>query len=415
MVYDSSSSYPASTKTTSSSQGIGDNSGSSGAGAGELPNKRAPIMNSTSFPRWEHDHQQQLRMIEQQQLSLHQQQVAMQASSDDAGGRNMMIGTMDPCGIGSGGPADPMGQDVLEPIVPIPPISLYSSGRTKPRHASQQRRASAPGFYAPAGVHHQPSFPAAQGPQYHGHQYKHRPYPRQHSLPFAKDISAMGRQGGGASSSSINSNSLPYSRLPPRRSESVPSRSSMIVSSRTVSNDNGCSPSDMAFNKNMSPMRHGPSSMIVQDSASHYQAHSPATMSSPRRSDCANPGMDVKLSSSPGMMSNPSSYVASSAATMSSSMSSSFSQQPQEEGPRGMRPRPPGLKSFPTKLHQILDYEEYRDCISWMPHGRSWRILKSKLFETNVLPKHFRSARYASFMRQVRATFLWPELIEERF
>ena len=57
--------------------------------------------------------------------------------------------------------------------------------------------------------------------------------------------------------------------------------------------------------------------------------------------------------------------------------------------------------SFPLKLHEILSNPEYEDMISWMPHGKSWRILKPSVFENVVIPLHFRHSKYASFMRQV--------------
>lgn len=56
---------------------------------------------------------------------------------------------------------------------------------------------------------------------------------------------------------------------------------------------------------------------------------------------------------------------------------------------------------FPVKLHKILSNSEYSDYISWLPHGRSWRVLKPKAFEEKVIPLFFRHAKYASFMRQV--------------
>jgi hypothetical protein len=65
--------------------------------------------------------------------------------------------------------------------------------------------------------------------------------------------------------------------------------------------------------------------------------------------------------------------------------------------------QPPGKDPpFPVKLHRILSNHEYSDVISWLPHGRSWRVLKPKAFEEKVIPLYFRHAKYASFMRQVR-------------
>jgi hypothetical protein len=57
---------------------------------------------------------------------------------------------------------------------------------------------------------------------------------------------------------------------------------------------------------------------------------------------------------------------------------------------------------FPVKLHRILSKPEYKEYIAWLPHGRAWRILTPKAFEDVVIPKFFRSTKYASFMRQVR-------------
>lgn len=65
--------------------------------------------------------------------------------------------------------------------------------------------------------------------------------------------------------------------------------------------------------------------------------------------------------------------------------------------------RAPSTTSFPTKLYKILCDPKYQECIGWLPHGRAWRVLKPKTFEEEVIPKYFRSDRYASFMRQVGA------------
>jgi len=75
---------------------------------------------------------------------------------------------------------------------------------------------------------------------------------------------------------------------------------------------------------------------------------------------------------------------------------------PTPDGTPGKRKeRAPSSTSFPVKLYKILNDPKYREYIAWLPHGRAWRILKPKSFEEDVIPKHFRSERYASFMRQV--------------
>ena len=58
--------------------------------------------------------------------------------------------------------------------------------------------------------------------------------------------------------------------------------------------------------------------------------------------------------------------------------------------------------TFPAKLHMILTNPEFQDIVSWLPHGRSWRILQQKAFEEKVIPLYFRHGRYSSFARQVR-------------
>lgn len=57
--------------------------------------------------------------------------------------------------------------------------------------------------------------------------------------------------------------------------------------------------------------------------------------------------------------------------------------------------------SFPFKLYQILSNLEFSQYITWLPHGRSWKVLDQKLFEEVVVPHYFRHKKFASFMRQV--------------
>ena len=59
------------------------------------------------------------------------------------------------------------------------------------------------------------------------------------------------------------------------------------------------------------------------------------------------------------------------------------------------------IHSFPHKLHEILSDPEYSHCITWLPHGRAWKIIRRTHFERDVLPRHFRHGRYSSFLRQV--------------
>ena len=41
---------------------------------------------------------------------------------------------------------------------------------------------------------------------------------------------------------------------------------------------------------------------------------------------------------------------------------------------------------FPTKLYALLSQPQLSSIITWMPHGRGWKVLKPRVFETSVLP-----------------------------
>ena len=58
---------------------------------------------------------------------------------------------------------------------------------------------------------------------------------------------------------------------------------------------------------------------------------------------------------------------------------------------------------FPRKLHLILSNPNLKHIITWLSHGRSWRVLDPKAFEREVIPLFFRHKCFASFMRQVNA------------
>jgi len=57
--------------------------------------------------------------------------------------------------------------------------------------------------------------------------------------------------------------------------------------------------------------------------------------------------------------------------------------------------------TFPVKLHKILSSQQFRHVITWLPHGRAWKILDHEVFEDQVLPLFFNHGRYTSFARQV--------------
>lgn len=56
---------------------------------------------------------------------------------------------------------------------------------------------------------------------------------------------------------------------------------------------------------------------------------------------------------------------------------------------------------FPLKLMKVLSTEEYSHVITWMPGGRSFVVIRPKAFVADILPKHFKSAQFASFTRKL--------------
>eukprot|EP00590_Aulacoseira_subarctica_P002145 CAMPEP_0172415780 /NCGR_PEP_ID=MMETSP1064-20121228/2231_1 /TAXON_ID=202472 /ORGANISM="Aulacoseira subarctica , Strain CCAP 1002/5" /LENGTH=336 /DNA_ID=CAMNT_0013153015 /DNA_START=44 /DNA_END=1051 /DNA_ORIENTATION=+ len=57
--------------------------------------------------------------------------------------------------------------------------------------------------------------------------------------------------------------------------------------------------------------------------------------------------------------------------------------------------------SFPAKLHAILSHRDIVDIVSWVPHGRAWRIHIVEEFEQVVLPSFFHKCKHSSFLRQL--------------
>jgi HSF-type DNA-binding len=61
------------------------------------------------------------------------------------------------------------------------------------------------------------------------------------------------------------------------------------------------------------------------------------------------------------------------------------------------------VQRFPVKLYAILAQPEFKEIITWMPHGRSWKVLKPNLFESLVMPLFFEYRNYHSFNRLINA------------
>ena len=52
---------------------------------------------------------------------------------------------------------------------------------------------------------------------------------------------------------------------------------------------------------------------------------------------------------------------------------------------------------FPMKMHAILSNPKLANIIAWDDHGRSFRILRKKEFETQVMPKYFEHTKFGEF------------------
>ncbi|KAL3944641.1 MAG: hypothetical protein SGBAC_001301 [Bacillariaceae sp.] len=61
---------------------------------------------------------------------------------------------------------------------------------------------------------------------------------------------------------------------------------------------------------------------------------------------------------------------------------------------------PGRVPNFPAKMMAILSRPEYSDIVTWLDHGRAWKVLKSRQFESEVIPKFFEHAKFSSFIRQ---------------
>lgn len=56
--------------------------------------------------------------------------------------------------------------------------------------------------------------------------------------------------------------------------------------------------------------------------------------------------------------------------------------------------------SFAEKLQDILTRDEFK-CITWLPHGRSFKVIVPLAFERQVCKEYFGHKRYSSFLRQL--------------
>ena len=72
------------------------------------------------------------------------------------------------------------------------------------------------------------------------------------------------------------------------------------------------------------------------------------------------------------------------------------SKKPQDEVPVKYR-------RLPAKLREMLSTQEYEHIISWLPHGRAWKIHDSQAFIEHIIPQFFDYQNFNSFVRLVNA------------
>jgi len=66
--------------------------------------------------------------------------------------------------------------------------------------------------------------------------------------------------------------------------------------------------------------------------------------------------------------------------------------------------RPFDIKSFPSKLYQLLEYVEAEGLshiVSWQPNRKAFKIHKPDTFMTTIAPKYFEQSKFTSFKRQL--------------
>lgn len=63
---------------------------------------------------------------------------------------------------------------------------------------------------------------------------------------------------------------------------------------------------------------------------------------------------------------------------------------------------------LPLKLYSILANPEHEHILSWMPHGRAWKIHDMDKFQTHILPSYFDSRYYPNnFKNFLQRLKLW--------
>ena len=63
--------------------------------------------------------------------------------------------------------------------------------------------------------------------------------------------------------------------------------------------------------------------------------------------------------------------------------------------------------SFAEKVHALLTHADKQEAdaviVSWMPHGRAFKVHKPALFDTDLCQRFFGHGRYSSFVRSLNS------------
>mmetsp|Transcript_48902 Transcript_48902/g.57126 ORF Transcript_48902/g.57126 Transcript_48902/m.57126 type:complete len:133 (-) Transcript_48902:523-921(-) len=66
-------------------------------------------------------------------------------------------------------------------------------------------------------------------------------------------------------------------------------------------------------------------------------------------------------------------------------------------------PRTIRVAKLTIKLDAMLSNPHLSEIITWMPHGKSWKVTNQNRFLQEVMPKYFEYSNYNSFNRLVNA------------
>ncbi len=72
---------------------------------------------------------------------------------------------------------------------------------------------------------------------------------------------------------------------------------------------------------------------------------------------------------------------------------------------RGGGPRGGIYDPFPLKWHRMLtllkEEQGQDEVVSWLSHGRAFKVHQPKVFASTIMPRFFNQSKYTSFQRQL--------------